>query len=416
MCSYYQAQSQNVLNKCECLATSASATVAQQTAAMSFNQESPCTAAGNTWKCTGNVWNWPAPSCTLSSAQPDNSLGRIGSAGDNPQKVDGSELATFNWLIPESVIPSGQTQARCMIRIRYNISNIDVPWYYDASDDNRVVSNPVLTFGSGSTTAAAATAMPLRLAINSAQYGRTFQDRSYTFTIMQRPASLVGKTILNLNVRGKRGNIAQVRNCYEYDFVPLILNANVGDIVHFQWCLSDYNEVDNVGNGRDGTDRVNVVPLPSYSNNVFTPLNATSKIFSTTDLSQLAWLGQEAQYCYSTAQMTGTEADSDQDPLSCHFLNGVRDANGMPTAYFSHMATILTTGSFQFMSTRNNDFSNRSQKAVINVASSMSTGAIAGIAVGATAGVASVGGAAAFMFKKKGLLSFAAAAAPPKVV
>ena len=34
-------------------------------------------------------------------------------------------------------------------------------------------------------------------------------------------------------------------------------------------------------------------------------------------------------------------------------------ANGKPTAYFSYTATVVSTGSFQYMSTRNNNFSNR---------------------------------------------------------
>ena len=49
-----------------------------------------------------------------------------------------------------------------------------------------------------------------KLAINTAQFSRVFQDRSFIFAIRQRPAALVGHTIVNLNVRGKRGNIVQV--------------------------------------------------------------------------------------------------------------------------------------------------------------------------------------------------------------
>ena len=61
----------------------------------------------------------------------------------------------------------------------------------------------------------------MSLAVNTNQYARTFQDRSYVFSIKPRPTADVAKdddvdspyipamdgteTIFNVNVRGKRG-------------------------------------------------------------------------------------------------------------------------------------------------------------------------------------------------------------------
>jgi len=213
----------------------------------------------------------------------------------------------------------------------------------------------------------------LQLAINTAQYGRTFQDRSHKFGIRQAPPELSGKVVHNLQVRGKRGNIVQVFPGTEYDFAPSLLHVKKGDYVHIQWTGSNSNPYGNAGEGREGSDRHNIVALrprvyydgqattfpPTYGQwggsypakliNDTSVQNVTQWRFlglSRDDLEKLAIL-KNMQYGGSMYKL---------DDAGTYFDLGPRQ--------------ITQNGIYHYLCTRNNNFSNRGQKAKIVVSDS----------------------------------------------
>jgi len=88
--------------------------------------------------------------------------------------------------------------------------------------------------------------------------------------------------------------------------------------------------------------------------------------------------------------------EADKDARNCYKLN----AN--PSPYFDggiYEATKL--GTFHYMSTRNNNFSNRSQKGKIVVNPLYSPGEVSAIVLGSLTLVGLAGGAGGFMYAKK---------------
>ena len=162
-------------------------------------------------------------------------------------------MASYTWRIPKNSETIGK---KCVMRIRYNISSYDLGFFADKSDNGKIKGDPTKDWtGMGLEKTG-----PLRLNINTAQYFRTFEDRTHVFEILPAANVPLYSEVYNLNVRGRRGNIVQVYPAVEYDFtMPDPIDGtgsyNQMDHFHIQWTGSDANPRGNAGNGRAGTDR-----------------------------------------------------------------------------------------------------------------------------------------------------------------
>jgi hypothetical protein len=269
----------------------------------------------------------------------DNHLGNTGSG----------QAPSFLWKIPNTPAEA------CALRLRYNMSSTDYPSWRTWSEHNgdkspifQEMEVPVGTYGK------------VRLAINTNQIARTFQDRSHIFKIKTRETSLTGARIINLNVRGKRGNIVQAYPAVEYDYHPNRAQICAGDYVHFQWTGSDSNPRNYAGQGTAGTDRHNIVQMGKPTTKVLAGINWQADNFQMNTPLPLE----------DVDMFPDSRGNNDiQATKVFALLNQKDDLLNDASSYFDYTPIQYKQAgkTYHFMCTRNNNFSNRSQKGFINV-------------------------------------------------
>jgi hypothetical protein len=257
----------------------------------------------------------------------------------------------------------------------------------------------------------------MSIALNSNQAGRTFQDRSHVFRVKERPSSdavegLSGSSVIwNLNTRGRRGNIVQTYPSVEYDYVPSVLEMNRGDFVHIQFHVSQYNTARNANNGEGWQycDGSNIMQLANKGANFPMPLSETTMWGEPSDskvqavAKRMAYLDQHEESTWEQNkffQANDGNGIANED-AHCQYIDDNGNApnandiqncaklNAIPRN-FNYLMQVDPVGSgrFYYVSTRNNNFSNRSHKGMWIVNDPLSAGAIAGIVIGAVAGAA----------------------------
>lgn len=389
-----------------------------------------CEQAGGVWATTTPTEQfteeWAEQFCQEQAFSQVNSLGNI----DGTAK--GGQMDNTEWWVPsvaqledwgchtytEDVNGAQRTFVGAMMRLRYNISTMDYdPYTTDSTFNNDPEEGVISPVQQNPTVDVGAYMQGLQLAINTAQTGRTFQDRTHKFYIVQNlqeagtgDLQFAENNILNVNVRGKRGNIVQTFPAVEYDFEPNDVVLVQGQCVHLQWAGSNTHNNGNpagdgqagdAGEGRGGSDRSNLMEMQSLRQSYPMTYDQHTSFFDTARCKyplEDEWLTTEgAKIVLTTAgfyaseqraingqgQQNNQNVDALLNNVSGAFKQGLiccpqsGAINGLPAT---------PPGDYYFLSTRNNNFSNRAQKLKIKVEAANSAAA------------ASVGTAAAFKY------------------
>jgi len=283
----------------------------------------------------------------------------------------------------------------CILRLRYNMSSSDYIRNLNSSsngNDSPIQQDPLIKIGTGANEL-------VQLALNTNQVARTFQDRSYVFYVTPR-VSASEVQIINVNARGKRGNIVQTYPAVEYDFIPNRISATDKTQMAFQWVQSDYNPRRGCNDGEGGpyvgdqnvrkaleanqnrqgsnqnsrTDRMTLVEMSdSRKNYPFQLKTGPGELFSSNKIAmkfatadavgQLQELTPKLQ-CLTKDQINAINNENQREnhPRNCAEGNAY-------DPYFSTEKISAQTGwigkTKTLISPRNNNFSNRETKIVI---------------------------------------------------
>merc|ERR1712156_1126982 len=387
-----------------------------------------CANADGTW--FAHRYNMAKPPCIKADWSQVNNLGNVDATADGglPQNIDWimptvQQMADTGCWVYQAA--TGQEYVRFQTRLRYNMTTMDYAPYTTTAECNNNKNNRVQSPVTQNPTVNVGVEMQgLRLALNTAQTGRTFQDRSHVMRLMRRPqtgtvtTAVAGSDITNnfnaqalatnygnagvqegtaamepkiwnLNVQGKRGNIVQTFPAVEYDFWPKTLNVEVGDCIAFQWTGSNTHNNGNpagdgqagdAGEGRGGSDRSNIIQIMDKNSTYPAPLDKAV----VTDFF-------ENSKCYQTytgnavsSGQTGGTAEQNLQAKDCQiylmsagYFTGYDDVgdgneldvllNNTPASMRGLTVCPQTPGVYDFTCTRNNNFSNRDQKLTITV-------------------------------------------------
>jgi hypothetical protein len=336
----------------------------------------------------------------LHATSRQNHLGNAGAAYSDTAAATKETMASYPFKMP--TMKAGIDHMMCVVRARYNISTNDYESMkgmdaaagavFDQSD-NTVNNGNNANNGNQPSGARPLYNRPyvtpfaneadIGIALNTDQSGRTFQDRSYVFKVARRPGGVDSSAkIVNLNTRGARGNIVQSYPRVEYDWAPGDLTLESNDWLHLQWSGSDFNTQRNPNNGEGWqfSDRSNMIE--AINENQQFPMAQTGNGFFTIDEAvEVGLQGQEAllqtkgETC---GEYDDNTANEDNNPTNCGKLNFAKahfQLGGLAGSGLKSMNG--KTGTYSFVDTRNNNFSNRSQKLDITVEESKASGGFA---------------------------------------